>query len=83
MREGDTGSVLALTRVLIGEKSDNSLRFVKSDSDYAAEISARGPGRCAPLGVVPAGQRTAMAISYSSTSRQDIGSDPGSADAIV
>jgi hypothetical protein len=54
MREGDTGSALALTRVLIGEKSGNSLRFVKSDSDNAAEISARRPGRCAPLGVVSA-----------------------------
>jgi phospholipid/cholesterol/gamma-HCH transport system substrate-binding protein len=54
MREGDTGSVLALTRVLIGEKSGNRLRFVKSDSDNAAEISARGPCRCAPLGVVSA-----------------------------
>ena len=41
MREGDTGSALALTQVLIGEKSRNSLRFVKSDSDNAAEIIAR------------------------------------------
>jgi hypothetical protein len=68
MREGDTGSALALTRVLIGEKSGNSLRFVKSHGDNAAEISARGAGRCAQLVLCRRVERTAMAISYSSTS---------------
>jgi hypothetical protein len=80
----DTGSALALTRGLIGEKSRISLQFVKSHGDNAAEISGCGLARCAPLALWRGASRGRRWRSHPALRpRQDISSDPGPPEAAV